>query len=114
MDAKTPEHLRDEERPARPAGEPDRQDDEREQHRHSTDDDSGRKQGEQDRKEKPKVSWAETLRRHPWWVAAAIAALLIVALIVLLWWLHARQHESTDDAFIDARTVTISAQISGA
>ena len=31
-----------------------------------------------------------------------------------LWWLHARQYESTDDAFIDARTVQISAQVAAA
>ena len=32
----------------------------------------------------------------------------------MLWWLNARQYKSTDDAFIDARIITISAQISGA
>ncbi|MFE0754262.1 HlyD family secretion protein [Inquilinus sp. NPDC058860] len=42
-----------------------------------------------------------------------------VAAVVLLagavgWWLHARNYESTDDAFIDARTVAVSPQISGA
>ncbi|WP_246686723.1 HlyD family secretion protein [Mesorhizobium sp. B2-4-19] len=31
----------------------------------------------------------------------------------VLWWLNARQYESTDDAFIDARTVTVSAEIAG-
>jgi membrane fusion protein (multidrug efflux system) len=32
----------------------------------------------------------------------------------VVWWLNARQYESTDDAFIDARTVSISSQINGA
>jgi hypothetical protein len=32
----------------------------------------------------------------------------------VLWWLAARQFETTDDAFIDARTVSISSQVSGA
>jgi membrane fusion protein (multidrug efflux system) len=32
----------------------------------------------------------------------------------VLYWLHARQYESTDDAFIDARTVQISAQVAAA
>jgi membrane fusion protein (multidrug efflux system) len=32
----------------------------------------------------------------------------------VLWWLHARQFETTDDAFIDARTVSVSSQVSGA
>ncbi|MBW8909087.1 MAG: HlyD family secretion protein [Mesorhizobium sp.] len=31
----------------------------------------------------------------------------------VVWWLDARQYESTDDAFIDARTVTVGAEISG-
>jgi membrane fusion protein, multidrug efflux system len=47
----------------------------------------------------------------------AIAILLgsaIVILAVVLWWLHARNYESTDDAFIDTRTVQISAQVAAA
>ncbi len=48
-------------------------------------------------------------------VVAAITALVIVALIGTgLWWLHARQYESTDDAFIDTRTVQIGAQVAAA
>ncbi|WP_245468583.1 HlyD family secretion protein [Mesorhizobium sp. M7D.F.Ca.US.004.01.2.1] len=39
--------------------------------------------------------------------------LFLIALGLVLWWLNARQYESTDDAFIDARTVTIGAEISG-
>lgn len=31
----------------------------------------------------------------------------------VIWWLNARQYESTDDAFIDARTITVSAEIAG-
>jgi membrane fusion protein, multidrug efflux system len=45
-------------------------------------------------------------------IAAAIAVVTICALLAgLLWWLHARNFESTDDAFIDARPVPISAQV---
>ena len=52
-------------------------------------------------------------RRHPF-VATLIAIIALLAIIGgVFWWLQARQYESTDDAFIDARTVTISAQISG-
>jgi membrane fusion protein, multidrug efflux system len=40
--------------------------------------------------------------------------LLAGAAGALIWWLNARNYESTDDAFIDARTVAISAQINGA
>ena len=46
-----------------------------------------------------------------WIVVAIVAAILIVGGI--LWWLHARQYEETDDAFIDAHIVRISAQTNG-
>jgi membrane fusion protein (multidrug efflux system) len=51
---------------------------------------------------------------HPY--LAAAGALLVVGIVMaaIAWWLHARNFESTDDAFIDARTVPISAQVSAA
>ncbi len=53
------------------------------------------------------------VRQHP--LATAIVALLlsIAAVAAILWWLNARNYESTDDAFIDARLVPISAQVAG-
>jgi len=54
------------------------------------------------------------LRRRPL-LSASLAIAGVAALIaILLWWLHARQFESTDDAFIDTRTVSISSQVNGA
>src|ERR1700733_14359753 len=44
-------------------------------------------------------------------VGAVIACLL--ALVAIIWWLHARNYESTDDAFIDAHVVRIAPRISG-
>lgn len=52
-------------------------------------------------------------RRHPYLSLAILVVLLLVAIGLVMWWLNARQYESTDDAFIDARTVTIGAEISG-
>jgi membrane fusion protein (multidrug efflux system) len=54
------------------------------------------------------------VRRHPF--AAAVAALALIAAIVVgvIWWLNARQYESTNDAFIAARVVSVSAQVAGA
>ncbi|WP_294392941.1 HlyD family secretion protein [uncultured Sphingomonas sp.] len=46
-----------------------------------------------------------------WIVAGGIALVLLVG--GLLWWLHARNYESTDDAFIDAHIVRIAAETSG-
>ncbi|HLH91298.1 MAG TPA: HlyD family secretion protein [Xanthobacteraceae bacterium] len=64
-----------------------------------------------DTKEKP--SLRERMRRHPLATAAIAIAIVLVLIGLLLWWLHARNYESTDDAFIDARTVTIASQLTG-
>ncbi len=43
-----------------------------------------------------------------------LACVIVVVLVVaLLYWLHARNYESTDDAFIDAHLVHVSPQITG-
>jgi membrane fusion protein (multidrug efflux system) len=61
-----------------------------------------------------KRSWREVFcERRVLVIAAAIGAVVLL-LVLALWWLHARQYETTDDAFIDTRTVQISAQISAA
>jgi membrane fusion protein (multidrug efflux system) len=51
------------------------------------------------------------LHRHRW---ALAALLMLVAVGALIWWLQARQFESTDDAYVDARTVAIAPQVAGA
>jgi membrane fusion protein, multidrug efflux system len=53
------------------------------------------------------------LRRHPY--IAGLVAIVILAVIGtgVAWWLNARHYVTTDDAFIDARTVQIGPQISG-
>src|SRR5579862_2003047 len=58
--------------------------------------------------------WRRTFRKRRGLVTAIIVASLVMAVAVLLWWLHARQYETTDDAFIDTRTVQISAQVAAA
>jgi membrane fusion protein (multidrug efflux system) len=59
-------------------------------------------------------SWRETLsKRRGLTIAIAIGSVICLFLIVL-WWLHARQYETTDDAFIDTRTVQASAQVAAA
>jgi membrane fusion protein (multidrug efflux system) len=52
------------------------------------------------------------LRQYRWPLLAGL--LILAAAGALAWWLYARQFESTDDAYIDARTVAIAAQVAGA
>jgi membrane fusion protein (multidrug efflux system) len=51
--------------------------------------------------------------RHPYATAAVVLAVVTIAAGAVLWWLNARQFEWTDDAFIDARTVSIGAEVAG-
>ena len=60
-----------------------------------------------------KTSWWDTIRARPYATAmVAIAAVISVA-AGAIWWRHMLQYESTDDAFVDARTVAVSASITG-
>lgn len=63
-----------------------------------------------ERHEEP--SWLERLRAHRTLVLAIAAIAVAIVIGVIVWWINASHYVSTDDAFIDARTVTISAQIS--
>ncbi len=60
-----------------------------------------------------KSVWGFRNRRSSILVLVIIGGIILAALVVA-WWLHARNYESTDDAFIDARTVQISAQVAAA
>jgi membrane fusion protein, multidrug efflux system len=59
-------------------------------------------------------AWIDRMRRRRRMVLI-VAALIIVAIVaVVTWWVNASGYETTDDAFIDARTVSISAQVGAA
>jgi membrane fusion protein (multidrug efflux system) len=64
-------------------------------------------------REKPKITVRDRWRQHPHVAAAVAIAVVLVLAGLLAWWLHARNFESTDDAFIDARTVTVAPQVTG-
>ena len=65
------------------------------------------------RTEPPKPSLRERLRQHPYVATAVVIAVVLILAALFAWWLHARNYESTDDAFIDTRTVTIASQLTG-
>ena len=61
-----------------------------------------------------KRSLFEKIRQRRGLAIAIVLGSAIVILAIVLWWLHARNYESTDDAFIDTRTVQISPQVAAA
>ena len=53
------------------------------------------------------------LKDHPLLLAAGVGVLGLAAIGGLLYWLHARDFESTDDAFVDAHIVRLAPQVPG-
>ena len=53
------------------------------------------------------------IRKHPIGVAIGAVIFLVAVVAGILYWLHARNYESTDDAFIDGRPVSISPEVTG-
>lgn len=68
---------------------------------------------EHEGKDKPEEPKKPPLYKRPlFWI---IGGIVLVTLTVggVLYWLHARQYTSTDDAFVDAHIVRLSAEVSG-
>jgi len=65
------------------------------------------------KKDDSKKDSGGTLRKHP--ILLLVGAIVAVVAIVggILYWLHARNFESTDDAFVDAHLVQLAPQIAG-
>src|SRR6266446_5077294 len=61
-----------------------------------------------------KTSWRDMIHAHPYAAAVVAIAAVVAVAAGAVWWRHLFQYESTDDAFVDARTVAVSAQIVGA
>ncbi len=68
--------------------------------------------GHTDGNEKNESAW-DRVRQHKIAVGMAAAVLIIGAVAAVIWYLHARNYESTDDAFIDGHPVAVSPQVSG-
>jgi membrane fusion protein (multidrug efflux system) len=80
-------------------------DDDDDQEDESEDEDN--KGGKGDKDQRPPL-----YRRPMFWLIAGVGAAILIILIILFW-LHERQYQSTDDAFVDAHIVRLSAQVSG-
>jgi membrane fusion protein (multidrug efflux system) len=73
---------------------------------------SGREAESADGRSRSDHSWIDTLREHRPLVLTITAICIVLLVGTVIWWVNAGHYESTDDAFIDARTVTISSQVS--
>ena len=76
----------------------------------SKDGGEGAPQGAKDEDAKPKK---KGLRQRPVTLVILIVGVLVLIVAAVLFWLHARNFESTDDAFVDTHLVRLAPQISG-
>jgi membrane fusion protein (multidrug efflux system) len=101
------------ERPQRRTAKPDESEDQEGADAKSKQDNAKEDESDDEGKggEKPGV-WG-SLRKHP--IAVGVAAVVLIAAIALgvIWYLNARHFESTDDAFIDGRPVSVSPEVTG-
>ena len=68
---------------------------------------------DQSREQDRAPSLRDRLREH--WLLATIGAIVLVAALVggLLYWLEVRHYESTDDAFVAARSFSVASKVGG-
>ncbi len=59
-------------------------------------------------------AWIDRMRRRRRMILTVTALLIFAIVAVVAYWINTSGYESTDDAFIDARTVSISAQVGAA
>jgi membrane fusion protein (multidrug efflux system) len=60
-----------------------------------------------------KPSLRDRLRQHPFLMAAGICVLAAAAIGGLTYWLNVRHYESTDDAFVAARSFSVAPKVGG-
>ena len=109
-DKDPPEDARDEseDSPEKDEAGDKKADDKRSAEEKSDKDDTGKdKPEEKEEEDKPPF-----YTRPLFWIIGG-GVLLILIIGGTLWWLHARQYESTDDAFIDAHIVRLAAETNG-
>jgi membrane fusion protein (multidrug efflux system) len=64
--------------------------------------------------EKPEEKRPSFVRRHPFSILIGIIAILVVTAIgYIVWLIYFHPYESTDDAFVDARSFSLAAKVSG-
>jgi membrane fusion protein (multidrug efflux system) len=71
------------------------------------------KSGQEGKDQPPPKKKQSLVARHPVGVVIAVVVLVILLVLGILYWLHARNFESTDDAFTDTHLVRMAPRISG-
>jgi membrane fusion protein (multidrug efflux system) len=70
-------------------------------------------EGDNDRKDEKKLSLRDRLRQHWMLTSIGVVALVVLVAFGIVYWLNARHYESTDDAFVDARSFSVASKVSG-
>ncbi|WGD50428.1 HlyD family secretion protein [Bradyrhizobium sp. CB1650] len=101
MDAQTREHGPSAEQPQRTKEAP------------KTAPDRSREGADQSQEQAKAPSLRDRLREH--WLLAAVGAIVLLAALAggLLYWLQIRHYESTDDAFVAARSFSVASKVGG-
>src|SRR5439155_3356636 len=75
--------------------------------------DRARETVDQPREPKDAPSLRDRLRQH--WLLAAVGAIVLLAALAggLIYWLQVRHYESTDDAFVAARSFSVASKVGG-
>ena len=60
-----------------------------------------------------KPSLRDRLRAHPWLTATGIIVAIVVLIGAIAYWLNVRHYETTDDAFIAARSFSVAPKVGG-
>jgi membrane fusion protein, multidrug efflux system len=63
--------------------------------------------------EKASTGIRAAFHKHPFAISICGGLIVVAAIGGVAWYIHARHYESTDDAFIDARPVLVSPQVTG-
>jgi membrane fusion protein, multidrug efflux system len=78
----------------------------------SSEDSTELTKGDSAHKQGPK-GLKEAFRKHPGAMIVCLGLIVVGIIAGMIWYLHARHYESTDDAFIDGRSVLVSPEVSG-
>lgn len=76
-------------------------------------DDAEKADDDTDHESEKKPSLRDRLRQHWKLTALGVIVLLVAVAFGIVYWLNARHYESTDDAFVDARSFSVSAKVGG-